>query len=59
MTNNAIGNIDCPNRKNGCEEYSSDKPVFWVPHPLPLNRLIPILNNLGKKRFMIMILKII
>jgi ubiquinone/menaquinone biosynthesis C-methylase UbiE len=28
-------------------EYSSDKSVFWVPHPLPLNRLIPILNNLA------------
>ena len=28
-------------------EYSSDKPVFWVPHPLPLNRLFPILDNLA------------
>lgn len=28
-------------------EYSSDKSVFWVPHPLPLNRLIPILDNLA------------
>ena len=28
-------------------EYSSEKPVSWVPYPLPLNKLIPILKDLS------------
>ena len=30
-------------------EYSSEKPVSWVPYPLPLNKLIPILGKLDFK----------
>ena len=28
-------------------EYSSEKPVPWVPHPLPINKLISILKELN------------